>query len=133
MDSNKLIWEEKNRRIIKEKELTTVRNAFFDDIEESVDIKKDDDSSLNSIKYRKINDALQKSRKHPGVHKIRQMLMTDKKFSFGFVTKDVVRKEIVNLDGSKATLNGDIFVNILKSTFDIHLLYKFVNRKRSFF
>ena len=48
--------------------------------------------------------------------------MTDKKFSFGFVTKDVVRKEIVNLDGSKATLNGDIFVNILKSTFDIHLL-----------
>ena len=122
MDSNKLILEEKNRRITKEKELTNVRNAFFDDIEESADIKKDYDSSLNSIKYQKINDALQKSRKHLGVHKIRQMLMTDKKFSFGFVTKDVVRKEIVNLDGSKATLNGDIFVNILKSTFDIHLL-----------
>ena len=122
MDSNKLILEEKNRRITKEKELTTVRNAFFDDIEESADIKKDYDSSLNSIKYQEINDALQKSRKHPGVDKIRQMLMTDKKFSFGFVTKDVVRKEIVNLDGSKATLNGDIFVNILKSTFDIHLL-----------
>lgn len=51
MDSNKLILEEKNRRITKEKELTTVRNAFFDDIEESADIKKDYDSSLNSIKY----------------------------------------------------------------------------------
>ena len=86
MDSNKLILEEKNR-IIKEKELTTVRNAFFDDIEESVDIKKDDDSSLNSIKYRKINDALQKSRKHPGVHKIRQMLMTVKSFLLDLLQK----------------------------------------------
>ena len=59
--------------------------------------------------------------------------MNDKKFSDGFVTKDVVRKEIVNLGGSKATLNADVFVNILKSTFDVHLLYKLVNRKRSFF
>ena len=87
MDSNKLILEEKNRRITKEKELTTVRNAFFDDIEESVDIKKDDDSSLNSIKYQKINDALQKSRKHPGVHKIRQMLMTVKSFLLDLLQK----------------------------------------------
>lgn len=87
MDSSKLILEEKNRRITKEKELTTVRNAFFDDIEESVDIKKDDDSSLNSIKYQKINDALQKSRKHPGVHKIRQMLMTVKSFLLDLLQK----------------------------------------------
>ena len=48
--------------------------------------------------------------------------MTDKTFSFEFVTKDAVRKEIMNL-GSKSTLNGDISVNILKSTFDIHLSY----------
>ena len=87
MDSSKLILEEKNRRITKEKELTTVRNAFFDDIEEGVDIKKDDDSSLNSIKYQKINDALQKSRKHPGVHKIRQMLMTVKSFLLDLLQK----------------------------------------------
>ena len=87
MDSSKLILEEKNRRITKEKELTTVRNVFFDDIEESVDIKKDDDSSLNSIKYQKINDALQKSRKHPGVHKIRQMLMTVKSFLLDLLQK----------------------------------------------
>ena len=87
MDSSKLILEEKNRRITKEKELTTVRNTFFDDIEESADIKKDYDSSLNSIKYQKINDALQKSRKHPGVHKIRQMLMTVKSFLLDLLQK----------------------------------------------
>ena len=47
--------------------------------------------------------------------------MTNKKFSFEFVTEDLVREEIMNLDGSKATPIGDISVDILKSTVDIHL------------
>ena len=47
--------------------------------------------------------------------------MTNEKFSFEFVMEDLVRKEIMNLDGSKATPIGDIFVDILKSTVDIHL------------
>ena len=47
--------------------------------------------------------------------------MTNKKFSFEFVTEDLVRKKIMNLDGSKATPIGDISADILKSTVDIHL------------
>ena len=47
--------------------------------------------------------------------------MTNEKFSFKFVTEDQVREEIMNLDGSKATAIGDISVDILKSTIDIHL------------
>ena len=47
--------------------------------------------------------------------------MTNKKFSFEFVTEDLVREEIMNLDGSKATPIGDIYVDILKSTVDIYL------------
>ena len=49
--------------------------------------------------------------------------MTDKRFSFKIVTKYIVKKEIMNLGGSKATPNGDIFINIFKSTVDIHLPY----------
>ena len=37
------------------------------------------------------------------------------------MTEDLVREEIMNLDGSKATPIGDISVDILKSTVDIHL------------
>ena len=37
------------------------------------------------------------------------------------MTEDQVRGEIMNLDGSKATPTGDISVDILKSTIDIHL------------
>ena len=37
------------------------------------------------------------------------------------MTEDLVRKEIMKLDGSKTTPIGDIYVHILKSTVDIHL------------
>ena len=47
--------------------------------------------------------------------------MTNKKFSFDFTTEDLVRKEIMNLGGSKATPIGDISVDILKAIVDIHL------------
>lgn len=36
----------------------------------------------------------------------------------------MVRKGIKNLDGSKATLNHDVPIKILKSTVHIHLPYK---------
>ena len=49
--------------------------------------------------------------------------MTNEKFSFKIITGDIVRKEIMNLYGSKVTSNGDISFYILKSTADIHLPY----------
>ena len=42
-----------------------------------------------------------------------------KRFLFKIVTEDIVRKEIMKLDGSKTTPNGDISINILKSIVDI--------------
>ena len=50
--------------------------------------------------------------------------MIDKRFSFEIVKEDIVRKEMMNLDGAKATPNGDISVNFLKLTADICLPYK---------
>ena len=114
---------EKNRRITEEKELATVMNTFFDNIADRLDIKKGNDSSLNSINFQNMNDVLENFKNYPGVHTIRQTFMTDKNFSFEFVSKDVVRKKIMNLDASKITPNGDFSINILKSTFDIHLPY----------
>ena len=51
------------------------------------------------------------------------MFMTDEKFYFKTVTEDIVRKEIMTLDGSKTTPNGVILINTLKLTVNIHLLY----------
>ena len=47
---------------------------------------------------------IKKDNDQPSVHKIRQTFMTDEKFSFKNVTEDIVRKEIMDLDGSKATM-----------------------------
>ena len=83
-----------------------------------------------------INDILEKHENHPCVQEISQTFMPNKKFSFKFVTEDLVREEIMNLGGSKATPIGDISVDILKSTVDIHLPFitnnKFINQKRLF-
>ena len=115
--------KEKNRLITEKKELATVMNTFFVNITKSLDLKKDDDSSLNPINFENINDILGKHKNHPSVHKISQTFITNEKFSFNFLTEDQVRELIMNLDSSKATPIGDISVDILKSTADIHLSF----------
>ena len=113
--------KENNNFITVEKELATVMNTFFVNITESLDLKKDDDSSLNPINSENINDILEKHKNHPSVQEISQTFMTNKKFSFEFVTEDYVREETMNLDGSKATPIGDISADILKSNVNILL------------
>ena len=123
LNSNKLMLKEDNRLIIEEKELATVMSTFFVNITESLDLKKDDDSSLNPINSENTNDILEKHKNNPSVQKISQTFMTNEKFSFKFLTDDQVREVIMNLYNSKATPIGDLYVDILKSTIDIHLSF----------
>ena len=58
LNSNKLMLKE-NRLITEEKELDTVMNTFFVNITESLDLKKDDDLSLNPTNSENINDILE--------------------------------------------------------------------------
>ena len=60
LNSNKLMLKENNRLITEEKELVTVMYTFFVNITESLDLKKDNDSSLNPINSENINDILEK-------------------------------------------------------------------------
>ena len=53
-------------------------NIFFVNITESLDLKKDDDSSLNPINSDNINDILEKYNYHPRENKISQTFMTMK-------------------------------------------------------
>ena len=95
-------------------------DTFFINVTESLDLMKDDDSSLNPINSENVSDILEKHKHHPSVQEISQTFMTNEKFSVKSVTEDPVREEIMNLDGSKATPIGDI-PDILKSAADIHL------------
>ena len=98
-----------------------IMNTFFVNITESLGLKKDDDSSLNPINSENINNIFEEHKNHLSVQEISQTFVTNKKFSFKFVTEDQVREKIMNLDDSKSTPIGDISVDILKSTVDVQL------------
>ena len=57
--------------------------------------------------------------------------MTNKNLSFKFVTEGLVREKTLNLDGFKPTTNGDISVDILKSTVDMHLPFTTISMNLS--
>ena len=59
---------------------STVMNTFFVNLTENLDLKKDDDSSLNLIYSENINDILEKHKHHPSVHRINHTFMTKKIF-----------------------------------------------------
>ena len=59
---------------------------------------------------------------HPSIDKIRKTYQRNIKFSFQKVTEELVQQVILSIDGSKATLLGNIPAEMLKVTPDIHLL-----------
>ena len=89
LNYNKQILKENNRLLTEEKELATVMNTFFINITERLDLKNDDDSSLNPISFENLNDILEKNKHHPSLHEISQTFMTNE-----IVTEDQVREEI---------------------------------------
>ena len=91
-------------------------NNFFINITKDLELKKDSKDKPNNLE-----DILKAFKSHSGIEKIKKAINTTEKFSFCNVKDDVVRKFIVNLDGSKATPVGDIPTDMLKQTIDIYL------------
>ena len=67
--------------------------------------------------------AIKKYSKHPRILRIKQYFKNPTAFSFVPVDKDVVAKEVKNLNNKKAAPQDDIPVNILKLNNDIFSLY----------
>ena len=90
-------------------------NSFFDNIVNTLNIEKNEsifgdtgdetDPLLRTIK---------KYSKHPSISRIKQYFKNPTEFSFVPVDKDVIAKEIKNLDTKKAAPQDDIPVKILK-------------------
>ena len=91
-------------------------NSFFINFTKGLELKGDNESNANTLE-----DVLDAFNSHPSIERIRTIVETNEKFSFRPVPKDLVREIILSLDGSKATLVGDIPADMLKSTVDIHL------------
>ena len=97
LNSNKLLLKEKENLASNEKQLATIMNSFFININKGLELKED------------------------SIERIRITIKTNEKFSFQPEPEDLVRQIILSLDASKATPVGDIPADVLKSTVDIHL------------
>ena len=91
-------------------------NSFFINFTKGLELKGGNESNANTLE-----DVLDAFNSHPSIERIRTIVKTNEKFSFRPVPKDLAREIILSLDGSKATLVGDIPADMLKSTVDIHL------------
>ena len=108
--------KKKGNIVSDEKELATIMNNFFINITKGLEMKKDSKGKLNNLE-----DILKAFGSHQSIEKIKKAINTTEDFSFRHVKDDEVRNFIMNLDGSKATPVGDIPIDMLKQTIDIHL------------
>ena len=117
LNSDKLLLKEKGNVVSDEKELATILNNFF------INIAKDLQLNIRKVRVNLIIWRI--FLKHLSLiqvlKKVKKATNTTGKFSFRRVIDDDERTFIMNLDGSKATPVGDIPIDMLKQTIDIHL------------
>ena len=99
-------------------------NSFFSNIVNTLNTEKDegifcDTGDETDLLLR----AIKRYSKHPSILRIKQYFKNSTEFSFGPIGKDVITKEIKNLNTKKASPQDDIPVKILKLNNDIFSQY----------
>ena len=102
-------------------------NKYFVNITADLDLKRE--SETLSDTSTNVSSILERFQCHQSILKIQEAFNTPDNFSFHEVSEDEVRQEILRLDGTKSTPDGDIPAGMLKSTIDIHasILAKIIN------
>ena len=126
MLSNKFVNSEKitlvdNEKITtSDKEIAKVLNDFFSNIIKTLNITKKDhtDSIIANVRDPTLK-AILKYRKHSSILVIKRRIESDPVFTFNYITKEDVIKEIKNLNASKASQEDDIPTKIIKEDSDI--------------
>ena len=99
-------------------------NSFFGNIVNILNIEKDESIFCDTgDETNPLLRAIKKYSKHPSILRIKQHFKNPGKFSFVPVDKDVITKEMKNLDTKKTAPQDDIPVKILKLNNDIFSQY----------
>ena len=117
--SNKLMLIENDEILTEEKKLANTMNDFFLNITKNLEIKK-----YPNMKVFDFDTLKSIFENHDSIKKIKQFHTNDSNeiFSFGEVTVEEVKKEILTLNNKKASTNGSIPVTILKQTLDTYIV-----------
>ena len=115
----------KDGLITKNEDLVQTFNNFFSKIVKKLGIEHvpDDDSNLPNIDDPTLK-AIAKYENHPIILRIKNyMKEKDLNFSFEFVKKQKISKEINELDGEKACQEHDSLVKLIKSNKDLFFYF----------
>ena len=97
-----------------------IANSFFGNIVNTINIEKDESMFCDTgDETDPLLHAIKKYSKHPSILRIKQYFKNSTESFFVPVDKDVIAKEIKNLDTKKAAPQDDIPVKILKLNNDI--------------
>ena len=95
-------------------------NSFFGNIVNILNIEKDESIFCDTgDETNPLLRAIKKYSKHPSILRIKQHFKNPAKFPFRPVDKEVIAKEIKNLDTEKAALQDHIPVKVLKLNNDL--------------
>ena len=99
-------------------------NSFFGNIVNTLNIKKDEGTSWGmGDEPNALLHGTKKYSKHSNILRIKQDFKSPSEFSFVLVDKDIILKEIKELDTKKVVQQDDIPGKILLSNNDIWSLY----------
>ena len=106
--------------MINDAKIAEAFNSFFGNIVNTLNIEKDESIFCDmGDEIDPLLRAMKKYSKHPSILRIKQYFKYSTEFSFVPVEKDVIAKEIKNLNTEKAPPQDDIPVKILKLNNDI--------------
>ena len=123
--NNKITLAESGKVLTDDAKVAETFNSFFGNMVNTLNIQK-----VESIFCDRRDEtdpllrAVKKYSKHPSILRIKQYFKNPTEFSFVPVDKDVIAKEIMNLDAKKAVPQDDIPVKILKLNNDIFPQYQ---------
>ena len=122
--NNKITLVEGGKGLTDDAKIAETFNSFFGSIVNTLNIEKDKSIFCDTGHGTDpLLRAIKKYSKHPSILRIRQYFKNPTEFSFVPVDKDVMAKEIKNLNINKATPQDDIPVKILKLNNDIFSHY----------
>ena len=121
--SNKIMISEKDI-VSDDIRLSEIFNAHFISITKTLDLKPSIISTNKSVP-----DIIETFQGQPSIKKIFSSRREESQFKFHSLSENEVRKVILNMDGKKVNLTGDIHAGILKGYIDsyISVLTKVLN------
>ena len=104
--------------------LSEIFNTHFVNITKTLDLKPSIVSTNKSVP-----EIIETFKDHPSIKKVFSLRRMEFQFKFHFVSENKVRKFVLNMEGKKANLTGDIPAGIPKGCVDsyISVLTKILN------